>query len=558
MHQTPDSLALACCSLILPSLVVWMTTITGCTASEARRSARVVPPTGEAAQLWAPVEWTLDVPPPPGQNPFDVRAAVEFVHRETGERRSTEMFYAGGDHWKFRFTGTRTGEWSYSTSSVHLPLHGHRGSVAVHPNPDPKARGFVTGLGSKWGWSGTGEVFVPQLVMYGAPPYYHENPGRIDADIQTFLVEHGFTGFHTEVFCRWFDLEEQRCGEIGHPDPNPDPRTFEALELLIRKVYGAGGMVHLWMWGDNQRTQTPTKWGVDDPVDRRLQRYIAARLGPLPGWTMGYGFDLWEWTDDSKLAQWHRYLHAHFGWPHLLGARSEKNRLTQLSEAMDYASYEQHRPDYDMYVRTLERRPGKPAFSEDRFRVRESRYPEKDYTMEMTRRGLWHSAMAGGVANIWGYLLPREGEPSRSGSNSFPRPDWIRTYARFFNQRLQSDMSPCNELTDYRPSVTLEAGSLHAALCDRRAARFLFYAEDTWQVRMDLSGMPEAQPAVAIDALKPYEEIHLGLLDLGTRIWEAPYPSTWAIAVGRFPRGSSPNPSGTVPRSTNPTPRIAP
>ncbi|MAG93645.1 MAG: hypothetical protein CMJ48_07840, partial [Planctomycetaceae bacterium] len=42
---------------------------------------------------------------------------------------------------------------------------------------------------------------------------------------------------------------------------------------------------------------------------------------------------------------------------------------------------------------------------EDRFRIRHSKtYADKDYTMEMTRRGLWHSTMAGGVANIWGHL----------------------------------------------------------------------------------------------------------------------------------------------------------
>ena len=31
---------------------------------------------------------------------------------------------------------------------------------------------------------------------------------------------------------------------------------------------------------------------------------------------------------------------------------------------------EQHQPDYNMYVLTIDQRPNKPSFSEDRFRIR--------------------------------------------------------------------------------------------------------------------------------------------------------------------------------------------
>ena len=53
------------------------------------------------------------------------------------------------------------------------------------------------------------------------------------------------------------------------------------LELLITKVHAAGGLVHIWAWGDEARRWTPVRWGKNGKVDKRLQRYIAARLGPL-------------------------------------------------------------------------------------------------------------------------------------------------------------------------------------------------------------------------------------------------------------------------------------
>lgn len=470
---------------------------------------------------WTPfLEWRLENPTFEG-NPFDLVASATFVHAESGETRTTGMFYDGGGVWKFRFTGTRPGKWAVTTSSDDADLAGLRGIVTIEPNPG--VPGFVTGLGNKWCRTGTGEVFVPQFVMYAGPRAFYRNPRKIDADIQTFLIEHGFNGFHTSVGCCWFDIDRKRSNEIKSHDPNPDPRTFEALELLITKVHAAGGTVHIWAWGDESRRQTPIRWGINGKADKRLQRYIAARLGPLPGWTMGYGFDLWEWVKGPQLTEWHAYMHAHFGWPHLLGARASTNRLNQLSEALDYSSYEQHRPDYAKYVETIEKRPKKPSFSEDRFRIRDvPRYRGKDYTMEMTRRGLWHSTMAGGVANIWGHLP--DGRSSSKGSAAYPHPERIRTYATFFKGRFLKDMVRDNSITD---GVSLRRLGYTA---------FVFYKEDCSTIRMDLSKMPGPRRAVAVDAKKPYEELDLGNLPPGTRTWTAPYRSDWAIAVGEFER----------------------
>ena len=63
---------------------------------------------------------------------------------------------------------------------------------------------------------------------------------------------------------------------------------------------------------------------------------------------------------------------------------------------------------------------------------------------------------------------------------------------------------------------------------------YVFYREDATSIRMDLSKMPDAQPAIAVDALKPYREIELDALSPKEHVWKAPYQSDWAIAVGRW------------------------
>ena len=482
--------------------------------------------------LWRMLEWKVQGVEHDG-NPFDLEAKVAFTHAETGEKRTTGIFY-GGDAWRFRFTPTRTGTWKFRSESSVTALSDLTGTVTVSTGK-ASAHGFLVGHANRWAWQ-TGEngevaVFVPQIVMGRDLPAYQDRT-KIHEDIQRWFVEHGFNGIHVGVLCRWFDLDETSYDNLGD-DPNPDPRTFEILEQLISAAHAAGGMVHLWAWGDESRNMTPHKWGLNGKVDRRLQRYIAARLGPLPGWSMGYGFDLWEWVEAKQLKDWHDYMHAHMGWAHLLGARSEKNKLTQLSEAMDYSSYEQHQPAYSKYLESLRKRPGKPVFSEDRFRVREpSPYPDKDYDLEITRRGLWHSALAGGVANIWGYLVPNALE---GGSRPYPNREQIKTYSRFFEKRFLQGMKPHNDLTDHADGVSLQEGNLRACLADPQANRYIFYAENSEQVNMNLRHMVRSQGAVAVDALKPYKEIPLPEIKAGDQVWKAPYKSTWAIAVGEFP-----------------------
>jgi hypothetical protein len=463
------------------------------------------------SKLWEPVTLSFENPSY-SSNPYDLRARATFTHLPTGQRIRTELFYDRGDTWKLRFTGTRTGRWSFATDGTDPELSALEGRVEVRPNPG--VPGFVTSFGSKWGRLGVDQAFVPQYVMYSDPTVYYQNPDRIDADIRTFFVEHGFNGFHTSVLCRWFDFDKERSDEIDSPSPNPDPRTFEALELLIRKVHEAGGVVHIWAWGDEQRKMTPKKWGLNGEADRRLQRYICARLGPLPGWSMGYGFDLQEWVKDDDLRKWHKYMHDHLGWFHFLGGRAPD--LEQICDGLDYSSYQQHRPDYAIYVRALDQYPDRPTFLEDRFRVRKNVYPKKDYDFDMTRRGLWHSTMAGGAANIWGNLLnPRP----FSISSPYPNRNQILTWSRFWKDRFYKELVRDNSLTD--------------GACLKVPGKILiFYKENADSIRMDLTELDGAIEAVAVDTCRGYKELAVSGSQAGRgQVFEAPSRSDWAVAV---------------------------
>lgn len=102
----------------------------------------------ETVTLWHPyLEWSIDNVSYSG-NGYDVVATVAFEHDGSDARHETEMFFDGNDTWKFRFTGTKTGKWTFSTSSDNADLNGHSGEVNVTPNPDKSIPGFLVASGN--------------------------------------------------------------------------------------------------------------------------------------------------------------------------------------------------------------------------------------------------------------------------------------------------------------------------------------------------------------------------------------------------------------------------
>jgi hypothetical protein len=504
------------------------------------------------------------------EDPYDVIAHARFTHARSGEQIRSLMFYDGDGRYRFRFTGTRPGKWTLHTTGPG-PLDGQTAEVVIEPSPK-LLKGFLTADGARWIWAGTGEPHIPQLVMSKDFSAYWTgqavDTAKIDADILEFISETGFTGFHKAgVASTWFDIDGGRASE----NADPDPPAFEVIEAFLLRAYAAGASTHLWMWGAHGG---PDEIGGPlSEADQRVLRYIAARLGPIPGWSMGYGYDLHSWAPATELQAWYDFLKSHLdGWPHLIGARADRydcnnaRMLRSLEEGLprnclsevfwqgDYRGHYDYRVPYSWYTQVLED-ADRPQFEEDRFRNRSHRiFQNKDYTPEMTVRGLWHSTMAGGVANIWGNLLPGS---DRGGSQPYDNEakgniqgteftvdikDQIKTYHEFWfgRKRFSYDLLRDNKMTasETGPAFLSPKGGDPIAVClrDTNQKRFVFYIEDADTIRMDLRGMKGKQAARAIDTRRAYQERALGSLEPGLHSsLELPYRSDWAVAAGVFP-----------------------
>lgn len=488
--------------------------------------------------LFSPaLEWSVQYSDWSG-NPFDIVADVTFTHSDSGEQRKTQMFHDGGDTWKFRFTGTRTGQWAFTTESSHGPLDGLNGSVQVHGNPDPGARGFIRLQGQKFvrqtGEGGTvgnkgqfsgGEVegFISNIMKLNREKWVGEEGVKRDGwtpvqdTVGTAEKREAILDEVWRLGAQGLQLLPQRdMHDMSASANNPNIENLRAIEAAIIESHGRGMFIHLFMWGDEARSWHPPD-GLNSDSDKRLNRYIAARLGPLPGWTVSLGFDLFEWTDKGGVEQWAAHLKQRLGWYHPVMARNEGS----FSADLDVMATD-HRIDSDFYEGTVEQfniAEGKPIQYERRFAYMR----DGVWTMANTRRAFWDFAMAGGASSIWGYYPEGSSADGAEGAE-YPNPEQLRTHRTFWADRFLPDMVRANHLSDNSNTRVLRSG----------ADRLVFYREEADSINLDLSKMNGSQPAVAVDTTKEYQEIDLGLVRPESQTLSLPHDSDWAVAVGAF------------------------
>lgn len=477
------------------------------------------------ARLHETVSWSLTHEP--AGNPFDVVATAVFTHPASGDSAQTGLFWMGDGTYAFRFTPIRSGRWTWETQSETADLHGARGTLDV---AESDLAGALVGAGTKFALTDDGDLrgtlHHPYRLHEGSElTEYPADPTAAVARIDTALDTVEAQGFRSLFMSLKHTLLAYGAAtHEDHESEDPDLASFALVDALLQRAHARGMTVHFWLWGDEERRQTPAglEGGVNGAVDRRLQRYIAARLGPLPGWSMAYGFDLEEWAGADAVREWADFLGAHMQLPHLLTAREKNPRggFDLGADKLPLFSVDDriHAGDVSCYEAAVRRltdqdghEPPGPVLFERRFL-----YQRDDFwTEERTRRCLWQLTLAGGAGAIWG-------EPFAE-ARPYPTPDFYRTFSDFWDGRF---------LVEYE---RLEGVGDGWTLATPNGSHSVTYIEDADVFVIDLSRHRNADPVVAVDTLTG-ATFELGTLEPRAIAWTAPYRSDWAVAAGSFVR----------------------
>jgi hypothetical protein len=350
----------------------------------------------------------------------------------------------------------------------------------------------------------------------------------------------------------------------GHSDTDldqPDPILFEILERAIKYAHERGGRTHIWAWGDNDRKQTPNHLGdgFRGKRHRRLIRYMAARLGPLPGWSMNFGFDTIEMPNaEADTTWWADEMSRMMGWPHILTSRGwEDDSFGANSYAgfggnpYDLKTTDKGPADYEEIRKHMETHRDKPSIYEERHTYNRwmcwpTKVSDPDRLNESgCRRLIWWETMAGGMGGFFGHFSERFNQygPFRPDGPCGYHPDSLkqtfRTHREFWeNGRLKLSMSPDNRRIR-------EAKGYCLVTADKK--HFIFFVEDADSLTIDLAGMPGRQPVVLVDVKARYDQIDKGRLTAGIHNIHLGSTSDWALAIGEFSVGTS---GHTMPNQT--------
>jgi hypothetical protein len=381
---------------------------------------------------------------------WDVQGSCRWTHQNGVTRRTSLLWYSGsGDTYVYRFGASLQGRWTGTTVSPIKALDGLELSVDVRPATNPNRTGWSGQLADEptaWarqhGPDGQLVKRTPILIMMPNVQSWHDDVAAMRAFVAEFTDNHGFNGGHIATIGRGW-LEAGSTGDLRTAPPAPDVRTFAALEVAAAEWSERGGWLHLWMWGKGSGGDFANLPGGHDGIEsRRINRYVAARLGPVPGWSMGIGWDVEFWVNETKLKWWLDDLNPQLGgWHHWIGHRYSDSDIGRGidPEPANKGEYLERgiawntlRPGHEQYAgwehwctltsdsaidAGLSAIPDRPMMTEDRFRRREGAWPQKDLGSDddiLCEIPRWASR---GVAAIYGRLLDGHTEGSEVWPN---------------------------------------------------------------------------------------------------------------------------------------------
>lgn len=369
---------------------------------------------------------------------WDVEGSCTWTHEGSSVRHTSLLWYSGsGDTYVYRFGGSLQGRWTGATDSPVAALDGLKMTVEVTPSSNPKRTGWSgrrsdepTAWTHQQGPEGALVKCTPILIMMPGVRHWFDDPVRMRAFIAEFNDNHGFNGGHISTIGRgWFEVDS--TGSLRTAPAAPDVNTFAALEAAAAEWSERGGWLHLWMWGKGDSGDFANlPGGYEGAQSRRINRYVAARLGPVPGWSMGLGWDVEFWADRAKIKWWLDDLIPQLGgWHHWIGHRYSDSDIGQgidpdpankgryLARGITWNTLRPGNQQYAGYehwaTMTSDRAieaglaaiPDRPMMSEDRFRRRDNAWRQKDmHTDDAILKEIPRWATRG-VAAIYGRLI---------------------------------------------------------------------------------------------------------------------------------------------------------
>ena len=378
-----------------------------------------------------------------GGNPFELEVEATFTHGASGARLTLPGYYAGDDTWKVAFMPTRTGSWSYVTSSPDSDLDGRAGSLSAVDSGHPGMLDADPAHPKKWKFT-DGPYVVPialrseffsepasTAVFTAAADALQANHAHL---METRLLEEygQFEGGRTDfVFAGdWrrhrFDLEVW-------------DRMEQRMAILTERGLGA----HVMLYSDDRGTPP---WRAKSDTEALVVRYAVARLAAFPVVWFNTGIDIAEYRSQAEVDWLGERIRQLDPYEHPVSSRvypiSSRGAVVPDSIRMAGQTFDSRgdlRAEMDLLLANFASATV-PVSQDDAWGEDRGSHPAKDHGPADIRRAFWKATVAGGL----GGLIRGGGDGgSRTGfyylsdlESDWESKQWLRLVNPFVQQKL--------------------------------------------------------------------------------------------------------------------------
>ena len=416
-------------------------------------------------------------------NPFDLEFNVELVS-PSGRVINQFGFYAGDNVWKLFFMPDETGRWRYKTLSADSDLSGKEGKFIC----------IKSGIGAPLATSGKQWVFKhgkgcfpliwAPIVPDGAHWGFRGRP-YTDEAVQDALLFSGEVAKATLL-----GIGELVVAPVGWAKEWPqsalpyiagkegDEFFLPFWDELNKKLDAAATMnmgAYIMIFGDDE--MNPNRYGITPYSDKekRLLRYVVARLACYPHILWDTGIDIGEYRDDKWISYFAEWFLQNDLWQHPVSSRSGGGSGGIMPEKGTYFSTGgADLPSRKQLLKQF-KDTKTPIAQTDHWRPFISR---GTWTTDKIRIAMWRCALSGSQALYVDYNQGKviQDEVVKGG-------ELVGYAMQFFKQMLHVD------ITELQPNDDLIKGDGDVILSCKAGYEYVAYDEDGTPFSMFLPGI---------------------------------------------------------------------
>jgi hypothetical protein len=375
-------------------------------------------------------------------NPFEVEVDATFTHTDSGDTLTMPGYYAGSDTWKVAFMATRTGPWTYLTSSDDPDLDGKTGTVHQGPLGHGGVFKADATYPKKWRMGSDGYV-VPialRMPLFQEPATQEEFEAAAD-----FMAAHNIHMMETrltEGYGTW-DGRYDYIFEGDWRDHEFDLAVWDRMELRMDALAERGLGAHVMFYSDDEGTPG---WGGQTDTEALVIRYTVARLSAYPVLMWNTGIDVAEFRSQADVDWFGERVRTLDAYDHPISSRVGGGSGSYVMQGQTYSSEGDRRAEIEVML-TRFADADVPVSMDDAWWENHGSRPGRDHTEQDIRRALWKCVAAGGV----GALL-------RGGGDGGP------INGRFLITHVQSDLESEDWLELVNPFVQEKLGATFGAM----------------------------------------------------------------------------------------------